>query len=61
MIIFDEAHNIDSLCEQGSDIKLTLDLITQTISELKSLVRAQNSKALHAQFKDKYEDRQETV
>ena len=28
---------------------------------MKSLVRAQNSKTLHAQFKDKYEDRQDTI
>ena len=32
VIIFDEAHNIDSLCEQGSDIHMTLDLLGLVMS-----------------------------
>ncbi len=54
VIIFDEAHNIDSLCEQGSDVRLPFDVIVQAIAELKVLIKAQNSKTLHPQFTDKF-------
>ena len=61
IVIFDEAHNIDSLCEQGSDIHLTLDLLSLVMSELKLIVKYQSSKNLHPQFNDRLEERQLTI
>lgn len=52
MIIFDEAHNIDTLCEQGSDIRITQDLLFQAIAELKLLLKSSDKKALLKQFRN---------
>ncbi len=61
VIIFDQAHNIDSLCQQGSDVRLTFDFLLQVTTQLKILIKAQNGRVLHAQYKQKYEDKQEVV
>jgi Rad3-related DNA helicase len=50
VIIFDEAHNIDSLCEQGSDMRLTTETLLQAIGELKLLIKLQSKRFLHRQF-----------
>lgn len=52
VVIFDEAHNIDTLCEQGSDIRLTADILTLAIAEIKLLIKLQSKKYLHRQFKE---------
>lgn len=52
VIIFDEAHNIDVLCEQGSDIRLCFDSLAQAMTELRALIKVQSKKFLHKQFKE---------
>ena len=57
VIIFDEAHNVDSLAEEGSSLEISSELLTQSLGELKGIDQAIKSRYLHKNFEESPQNR----
>lgn len=55
IIIFDEAHNVDSLAEEGSSMEIDTDMLTQCLVELKNLEQSSKCRYLHKKFEEEHQ------
>jgi regulator of telomere elongation helicase 1 len=55
IIIFDEAHNVDSLAEEGSSMEIDTDMLAQCLVELKNLEQSSKCRYLHKKFEEEHQ------
>lgn len=55
IIIFDEAHNVDSLAEEGSSMEIDTDMLAQCLVQLKNLEQSSKCRYLHKKFEEEHQ------